>query len=1348
MRRKIISILELTLVVLSVFAFSYFVSTNLPDVLENPSESKFIQFLTRPIIPVVSANPLLPSGCCKETISGAICQDMLLVDKNVCKTDLIGTGCGVVSECQRGCCYDSDSGICSLNSPRENCISNDGKWDASTTCEIPECQIGCCIMGDGASMMTTRECSRVSGELKLEKNFKPLDSRGSCDSYAELTDEGACLSQSDDFSKQKNCIFTTKANCNGENQEFKKGYLCTSKELGTNCALTEKTTCFNDKVYFIDSCENRANIYDSFKGKNQTYWEKVVLPSNSCSGPADFCGNCQYNEGSICAKYIFGTSLVKPQMGNNVCKNLNCVNGRKHGESWCVSDSTFPDESISNSVGSRSYVATCFEGEIRLDGCADFNQEICIENKDSSTKKSEAMCIINDWRSCIYANDADSYSKVESKCSSLPQCIMFNDIEGNEKYANLPGFKEIDNELQGRAGDVGKGMNEIMTYCVPRFTPGYQFWTSTSSASSGGRLTSSAGYGGSLSETNSLCGLGTFTCISHIETTSSMAGGSSSVDKENPECNWQAVDQTKQKVSLMMDGLNDRCRSLGSCGIQYNVQGELGRSGFEVNRIYIDKKGKSKEGYTTEGYNVSQSFLKNDLKKDQTGNIFGKVSNLEELTKWENGASMLSAFGSEAGSSGSMISGAFGGETNVGGGPSVAMGVGAVGSLAGLGMLATAPAKGAVAGVGYGIFTTFAFAAAAFMLGSFIGSMMARGQPPGEAAVTIAMWAGGVTAALALTAGIGAMSVGTGGGLMAAGAATAGASLGSFGSVVSALCAIPAICIVIAIIAIVYMLFTEGVDHEYYITEFKCEAWQPPLVGKCEECNNDVRPCSEYKCKSTGNNCQYFVENGEPGYCATLNDIWNAKIEPWKEILTPENEYANVSSFGFKIENKKNNEKAVNAWEPVAFGIITDKEAICKIDTNHSMKFEEMRYVMSSELNYATGKIDGKHHGIALSPHAIIGSSNENIATTLPMREGANEYYIICQNFAGLVNDAPFVVQIKQSDGPDLTAPLITRIAPENNAYLALNSTDLNLFMYLNEPAECRYSFESYNSGWENSENGAVSITQVPEQDISIEAYPDAVVENPNSMPMTCVTSPSMGFYGEWMCAAFITNYTANKKLYIECKDQPGLIESGMKRRNIVKKEYSANICETGLYINSIEPNGNVELNSNTSVELKIKTEGCINNGDAVCSFRFPYYGNIYSTMLITGNKTHIQPLTSLGQGTKDVDVVCEDIAGNKAEAHTSFTIFIDDKPPVISRIFIDSGSLVLNTDEDAECLSAINNESLGCDFGFENAIGQYSTKHTLKINGGDIFYIKCRDKYGNLPLSGCTQILRLSDLE
>ncbi|MEI7718384.1 MAG: hypothetical protein WCI72_00835 [archaeon] len=1357
--RKLISIFELMLVVLSVISFSYFVSTDLPDVFQK--ESSVIQFLARPIIPTVSASDYVPAGCCKETITGATCQDVLLVDKALCKTDLIGTSCNTVSECQKGCCYDSDSGICSLNAPKESCTLFGGKWDASATCSIPQCQVGCCILGDGAAMTTTRECTKLSNEYDILKVFKPLDAKNSCDSYADLKDEGACLTSSTDYSDLKNCIFTTKENCNRANQEFKKGYLCTSKELNTSCVKTTKTSCMSgdDRVYFLDSCGNKANVYDSFKGKDQTYWEKVIAPSASCNGPAEFCGNCQYTSGSICTKYIAGQNLPKPEMGDNVCKNLDCAGGRKHGESWCISDA-INSQDISNPVGTRSYVATCFEGEIKLDGCADFNQEICIENKDTALKRSDAMCVINDWRSCIYANDADSYNKVKTKCDALPQCVMFNEIPGNEKYSELPGFKQIANEEQGKAGLVGKGMNTVITHCVPRFTPGYQFWSSSvvsNPFSSAGKQESNAGYGGSQSETNSLCGLGTFTCVSHIQTTSSMIS-SSAVDKENPECNMQAVSQSKQQVSLMMDALNDRCRSLGSCGIQYNTQGDLGRSGFDVNRIYIDKKGKAQQGYTTEGYNISESYLTGDLKDDQKANEMGTTKTLSDLTKWKSGASMLTQFGSEFGSSGSMISNAFSGSVGAPSESGTAQATAVLGALGGLAAMG-AGSKALAGTTASSLLATFALAAIAFTVGSLIGKMMSKGQPPGEAAVTTAAWAGGVTAG-AVAVGIGAAvyastlsSTIIAGSFWTSISVVSGATAPGFASFGVAVCAIPLLCIAIAIAAIVYMLTAQGTDNEYYVTEFKCEAWQPPLIGKCEECNSDVRPCSEDKCRSIGNNCHYFIENGEPGYCATLSDVWAAKIDPWKEIITSGNDYTNVSSFGFRIENKKNTAKAVNAWEPVTFGIITDKEAVCKVDINHSMTFDQMRFVMASTLDYSTGKVDGRHHKIALSPHATIGEHDELLETTIPMEEGDNEYYIRCQNYAGLVNDAPFTVQVKQAEGPDLTPPLITRFAPDNNAYLANNATGLNLFVYLNEPAECRYSFDSYNMNWgtENtSEIIPMTITQTGDEVTIGEYKPVQTFSFGNgSVPLICVTGSSMGYYGEWLCAAFIENYTTNKKLYIECKDQPGLVEAGLVKRNVVQKEYSAQICETGLAITSIEPVGNVEVNANATVSLRVRTEGCINGGDASCSFRLPYYGDVYSLMLTTGNKTHIQPFSSLGQGTKDVDVVCEDTAGNVASAHTNFTVFIDSESPVITRAYIETGNLILRTNENAECLFVLN-ESIGCDFGFDKASGVYSDTHGVKLNekANDKYFIKCRDTKGNMPLDGCTLELKLSDIQ
>ncbi len=305
----------------------------------------------------------------------------------------------------------------------------------------------------------------------------------------------------------------------------------------------------------------------------------------------------------------------------------------------------------------------------------------------------------------------------------------------------------------------------------------------------------------------------------------------------------------------------------------------------------------------------------------------------------------------------------------------------------------------------------------------------------------------------------------------------------------------------------------------------------------------------------------------------------------------------------------------------------------------------------------------------------------------------------------------------------------------------------------MNEPAECRYSFESYDMTWETQNDTGIGMMTPIEtvSEVTIGEYQEAptAVTNENSLPLTCITDPEMGYYGEWMCAAFINNYTSNKKIYIECKDQPNLVETDYLKRMRTRTEYSTQVCETGLEITSIEPTGSIETNASAGVTLKVRTEGCINGGDATCKFRLPYYGEIYSLMLDTGNKTHVQPFNSLGQGTRDVEVMCEDAAGNTAKANTSFTVFVDSDSPEITRAYYDSDKLFISTDEDSECLF-VTNRSIGCEFGFEKAPNVYSITHSLEVSKKteDNYYIKCRDNKGNMPLSGCTIEIKLSDIQ
>jgi len=1289
--KSIISIFELTLIILSIVAFAYFVSTDLPDVFEK--ENSIIQYLARPLIPMVSAIEF-PSGCCKETVNGATCQDMLLSDKLLCKTNLIGTRCNTVSECQKGCCYSENSGLCSFNAPKEKCISNGDQWNPDQTCNIPQCKMGCCVIGDNVAMMTTGECSLTAQQYEMEKVFKPLDSKGTCDTYSGSTEMGACLFKSDDYSTKKGCMFTTKAKCLNSGREFKQGYLCTSPELNTSCAKTTKTSCFDgtDGVYFIDSCGNKANIYNSARATDNNYWDTIILPENSCSGSPEICGNCEYSSGSICTRYISGMNVAKPTLGNYVCKNLNCENGKKQGDSWCITDSDNVSQ-VGYALGTRSYMASCFEGEVRIEGCADFNQEICIENKAEVAGSTEAYCIINDWRSCLGANDFDNYNAIKVECDKLPQCIMFNEIPGNEKYIGLPGFKEnVTNGEQGKAGRVGEDSNPYVAQCVPRFTPGYQFWNTVTYLNlekSKKQIGSNADYGGGKDETDAICSLGTFTCISHIITEAPLSPSKKRYDAENPECNMQAVSQSNQKVSLMMEALNEKCRKLGSCGIQYNTIGEVsGTAGFEVERLYIDEKGKSHPNYTSEGYNVQGNYIQDILSDKQKPLILGSIETLTELTEFSNQGAVFDGYETIL-PSGELPDGQKVPLTTLASEAMSAISQSAkegkkeakeeIRKTAWSHMAAQIPAFFGMSGSAMtgpaASLTDMVFGYLGLYIGKQVGKKM--GYSPGK------------TTALSNVI-VEVIKLFTG---------TANMWIPGYG---------------------IYQAFQSGVDHEYYITEFQCKAIYPTSDNKCNVCNEDVRPCSEFKCRSLGENCRYFVENGEIGYCAEYLDIWSAKISPWNEILDPKNKYTNISSSGFKIISNKTGSNEVEAWKTLKFGIVTDEQAICKLDTNHSKKFEDMQYTMVSDRNYETGKVDGIHHWIVVSPHTVIGKSElDKGITTPPMKEGNNEYYIICQNFAGSVNGAPYIVTVKQAEEPDLTPADVVRTSPEDNSLLAYNSTDIPFALFLDEPAECKYSLEYDYNTYE---------------------------EMPNEF--TCITEKERSVYGEWQCITDLANVTPLTKVFVKCKDQPELVETDIHVRNVNRQSfaYEFSICQEGLEINSVEPSGILEVNKSRETILKVSTSGCVNYGEANCAYRMPEFGNTYSSFWDTGDSLHSQPLTDLTAGEKKIDIECVDIAGNSANASINFTVFYDDSAPKIIRAYGEGDRIVIETDEEANC-GVSTNETNACDFNITGST--FIKKHAINIadkSKKQTLYIRCEDNKGN-SAAGCTEVIKLIDL-
>jgi len=467
--------------------------------------------------------------CCEKTNDGDWCIN---APESKCDSEYksIPSSCEATGYCKLGCCYDSQEGTCTKNTPEKVCDDSGGVWEDSSDCDIGQCQLGCCLLGDQAAFVTQTRCKRLASVYGLETNYRTdIKNEIQCIASASSDARGACVFEKD---YERTCRMTTQEECqdleasessNEENSvKFHEGYLCSAEELGTNCGPTEKTKCVEgkDQVYFVDSCGNIANIYDADKINDKTYWKYIaettneinLCGANSENGNADSstCGNCDYYSGSTCKKYQRGEDRVKPLYGEYICRDLGCeYNGEEyeHGETWCA-DAPGIEENL---AGSRHFRLVCYNGDISVEPCADYRQEVCIESEVNGFKT--AGCIVNKWESCAAITE-------ERDCKD----------------------SDIDCEwLENRLDNTTK--------CVPKNPGGSTFW--------GG----DEGTGDSSAE--DVCNVGNFECIVEYE-------------KGLTDDEWKCVENCHCLDEQWRKDMELRCRLLGDCGTNKNYLGYQG----------------------------------------------------------------------------------------------------------------------------------------------------------------------------------------------------------------------------------------------------------------------------------------------------------------------------------------------------------------------------------------------------------------------------------------------------------------------------------------------------------------------------------------------------------------------------------------------------------------------------------------------------------------------------------------------------------------------------------------------------------------------------------------------------
>ncbi len=464
----------------------------------------------------------LATVCCEKTKTGASCQD---VPSSACEVGSrqVPTACSSTSFCKPGTCYDSNEGICLDNTPQSTCNSNGGIWSQTSP---PQCSLGCCILGDQASFVSLVRCKRLSSLLGLQTNYdNTIKDELTCVAKVQQQDRGACVYESE---FEKTCKFTTRSECStigagngtGKKGTFYKDKLCSAEELGTTCGPSTKTTCLpgKDEVYFVDTCGNPANIYDSSKTADKDYWTNVKGKSQSCNpsgsnAKSASCGNCNYLLGGYCrSSDVVGKN---PTYGSAICGDLSCTdesgNKRRHGESWCANDEK--SGKGANTVGSRFFRRVCMSGTVITEPCDDFRAQECVEDSIETPlgKFSQAACRVNRWQDCIAQTDQADCGNTDKR-----DCLW------------KPG--------------ITFGNSNVGGTCVPKNTPGLNFWTGE--------------------ESKTVCGAGNRVCVVKYE--KGFFGGEKCV--ENCDC---LTDKWKQDSGAI-------CAALGDCGSKTNYIGKIG----------------------------------------------------------------------------------------------------------------------------------------------------------------------------------------------------------------------------------------------------------------------------------------------------------------------------------------------------------------------------------------------------------------------------------------------------------------------------------------------------------------------------------------------------------------------------------------------------------------------------------------------------------------------------------------------------------------------------------------------------------------------------------------------------
>jgi hypothetical protein len=531
-RNKNIAMFEIYLLIMLSVSFAFLISENnsaFANGFTYEKESEIFSVVKEMFYDLMSKGLVsAQSGglwTCLEDNDGTICQEYPVEDCN----DLCAQECfpGLrqdYSECTLGTCLDPQEGTCTTQTPQFACEEAGGTWSETSPAA---CNPICCLYGDQSIYTTEIACNGIEQTTGIDVEIEQVSNELECLVLASSQVEGACVVESEGLNE---CGFVGADTCLQMGGEFYEGFLCSHPELNTVCEKQDSVSCVDgkDELYWFDSCGNRENIYSANKAQS---WNGGVVQNkaDSCSvetgnnplGSQSTCGNCNRFTGSVCGDP--GPSddhIVDSNLGDFVCRDVSCIDEwgdrRENGESWCTYESSIGVQGEGNQgrssdvPGSRHYRRFCRDGQVKLDSCQDFRNEVCVESVDEESQISSAACVLNEWQLCIEANtDEDKFEECEK-----------NDFCYYKKVAVDEGF--------------------TFDVCAPKYPAGFDL-----KRENGGESAQLA------------CSLGTQECTA--------------VFVKKLSGSWKCESNCECLTPVFTESMNNLCMSLGDCGASYTL---------------------------------------------------------------------------------------------------------------------------------------------------------------------------------------------------------------------------------------------------------------------------------------------------------------------------------------------------------------------------------------------------------------------------------------------------------------------------------------------------------------------------------------------------------------------------------------------------------------------------------------------------------------------------------------------------------------------------------------------------------------------------------------------------------